>query len=132
MIPFTSIRYFGADMSKRKYTNRIAIGNLITMTVPSRNREVTPGDFNERTRECSSTLPRTRCDSSRECDLQFQLVPSPRLRPLFLFAEGQANRRRGFGDCLNGILKNLTATDLAYILHSPMKFCGSMVIHHRL
>lgn len=91
-------------LSKRKYTNRIspAISLPATTTgVPSRNREVTPGDFNERTRQCSSTLPRARCDSSN--DLQFQLVPSPSrclcVLSLSLFSsrgarEGQANERR--------------------------------------
>lgn len=63
-----------------------------------------------------------RRDSSS--DLQFQLVSS-------LSVHGVGGRRE-MGEGLGGILKNLTATDLAYILHSPMKFCGPMVAHHRL
>jgi hypothetical protein len=85
--------------------------------------EVTPGDFNERIGVHFGTSSR---DASS--DLQFQLDSPPFTSSSVHLREGD---EEGDGDCLSGILKNLTALTslISCIPDEVLQFDNA---HHRL
>lgn len=121
--PFTSIGHGG-------YVECIIVSRAAAIFINGardvlwRNHGVTswsqPGDFNERIGALFDAS-----SHGASSDLQFQLDLPPFSSSSIrggLEREGGGGRgRKSYSDCLGGILKSLTA-DLAYILHSPMKF----------